>query len=241
MPKLLFALCCKGTHGRNVQWPPTIFMVHEIFIVTTSGEWSSPPGSVHMCKSKLIFKLPCPDSAAISRAAAPLDESLLKGRTWQDTEIVAPWGTDETKVFWMWLWDCSSPSARRAFPAWQMTISMSKCYGAFIYKVFWWIKGYFLFSQTVEQSGQCIAQKIQFYFQLWQWHKIHDWGQFTSPTVEWGKESCFTYLKKCFKIHWLKKNKNKKPSITKASCFKAFWRLMFLRSSKKEQKRQWQL
>lgn len=73
-----------------MRWPLTIFMVHETFVVTTSGERSSPPGSVHMCKSKLIFKSPCPNSAAISRAAAPLDESLLMGRTWQDTGIVAP-------------------------------------------------------------------------------------------------------------------------------------------------------
>jgi len=40
------------------------------------------------------------------------------------------------------------------------------CYGALIHKVFWGIKGYFLLSQTVEQSRQCTAQEIQFYFQL---------------------------------------------------------------------------
>lgn len=46
MPKLFFALCCKGTHGRNVQWPLTVFMAHETFIVTISGERLSPPGPV---------------------------------------------------------------------------------------------------------------------------------------------------------------------------------------------------
>lgn len=82
--------------------PHTVFMVHEIFITTTLGERSSPPGSVHMCKSKLIFKLPCPHSAAISRAAGPCDKSPLTRRTSQDTEIVAPWVTDDTKgFFWM--------------------------------------------------------------------------------------------------------------------------------------------
>ena len=84
-----------------MQWPLTIFMVHETFVVTTSGERSSPPGSVRMCKSKLIFKLPCPNSAAVSRAAAPLDVSLLMGGTWQDMKIIASWGTDDAKVFWM--------------------------------------------------------------------------------------------------------------------------------------------
>lgn len=62
-------------------------MVCEMFPVTTSGEWPSPVGSVQMYKNKLIFKLPCPNSAATSRAADLLDESL----PWQDVEIMA-WG-----------------------------------------------------------------------------------------------------------------------------------------------------
>lgn len=70
------------------------------------------------------------------------------------------------------------------------------CYGAFISVVFWGIKGYFLLSQPVEQSGQCITQETPFYFQLWQQHKIQDQEQFTSLAIKWGKESCFIYLKK---------------------------------------------
>lgn len=93
------------------------------------------------------------------------------------------------------------------------------CYGAFIYKVLWRIKEYFLLSQTVEQSGQCIAQETQFYFQLWPWHKIHDGGKFTSPTVKWGKESCFTCFKKRYEIHWLKKT-SKKPVLLKQAALK---------------------
>ena len=84
-----------------MHWPFTVFVVRETFMLTASGDQSSPPGSVLLCKSKLIFKLPCPNSAAISRAAAPRDESPLTGRTRRDTEIVAPWGFDDSKVFWM--------------------------------------------------------------------------------------------------------------------------------------------
>lgn len=73
-PKL--SLCCRGAHGGDVQWPLTVFMVCEMFPVTTLGEWPSPVGSVQMYKNQLIFKLPCPNSAAVSRAAALLDESL---------------------------------------------------------------------------------------------------------------------------------------------------------------------
>lgn len=43
---------------------------------------------------------------------------------------------------------------------------MPMCYGEFIYKIFWGIKVYFFLSQTVEQSGQSIAQETQFYFQF---------------------------------------------------------------------------
>lgn len=90
MPKSFFAPRCRGTRGRNVQWPLTIFMVHEIFIVATLGKQSSPPGSVHMCKRKLNFEVPCPNSA-VSRVATLLSVYLLMGRTWQETEVIAPW------------------------------------------------------------------------------------------------------------------------------------------------------
>lgn len=62
-PKLLLSLCCRGTHGGDVQWSLTNFMVCETFPVTTLGEQPSPTGSVQMYKNKLIFKLSCPNSA----------------------------------------------------------------------------------------------------------------------------------------------------------------------------------
>lgn len=57
-------------------------MAREMFPVTTLGERPSLAGSVQLYKNKLIFQLPCPISAATSRAAALLDESL----PWQNVE-----------------------------------------------------------------------------------------------------------------------------------------------------------
>lgn len=159
MPKLFFALCCRGAHGRNVQWPLTIFMVHEIFMVATSCKQPSPPESVHMCKRKPNFKVPCPNSA-ISRVATLLDEHLLMGRTWQEIEIIAPW------------W-------HKGFLDATMGLLISKCqkrlasdhfYANVLQSIYWWniLGEHFLLSHTVEQSGQCIAQEMRFYFQLWQ-------------------------------------------------------------------------
>lgn len=85
--KLLLILCCRGAYAGDVQWSLTIFMVCEMFPVTTLGQQPSPTGSEQMYKNKLIFKLLCPNSAATSRAAALLDESLPR----QDMEIIA-WG-----------------------------------------------------------------------------------------------------------------------------------------------------
>lgn len=92
MPQILFALCCKGTHGTHLQWILTIFMVHETFIVTTSGKRSLPLGSVRMHKAN--FQAFCPKFYHF-RAAAPPDWCPLMGRTWQDMDVVAPQGTDD--------------------------------------------------------------------------------------------------------------------------------------------------
>lgn len=72
-------------------------MVHETFIVTTSGKQSPPPGSVHMHKAN--FQAVFPKFFCHFRAAAPPDLCPLMGRTWQDVEVVEPQGTDDAKVF----------------------------------------------------------------------------------------------------------------------------------------------
>lgn len=149
-----------------------------------------------MC-TKLIFKLSFPHSAAISRSAAPTDDNLLRaepGSTWTWWHHMALM----IKVLQMWLWDCWTLSARRAFPAWKITILMTTCYVVFfvclfVLSVLWGCKVIFAFSGSDTQwAVHCSRDSVVFPALTkaegtWP-GEIH----FTSknlifPAVKWGK------------------------------------------------------